>query len=100
MAAVYAKRRVTVAPLPAPPHTQRAWHHIARTEDPEPDWLALRRPAAIAPLPVTPHLQKPWYRHLWDEEEPDFEALATRRHGRNQVTASLHKLRPYLPINV
>ena len=68
----FTKRVVIVVPAPVP-HI-KSYHHVARYEEPEPEWSPLRRPQAIAPLPV-PHI-KP-YHHVarYEEPEPEWSPL-------------------------
>ena len=66
---VYAQRKFAPRAL-AVPHI-KPYHHVARIEEPDPDWAPLVRGAAQGPQP-TPPRQRPWHHFLWLEDlEPD-----------------------------
>jgi hypothetical protein len=68
----FSKRVFTIVPLPV--QVIKPAHHIARYEEPEPDWAPLIRTFAVRPLPV--RVIKPAH-HVarYEEPEPDWAPL-------------------------
>ena len=65
----FTKRVVIVVPAPVP-HI-KPYHHVARYEEPEPEWSPLPRPQAIAPPPLP--LYRPWRHGILFEDLPEAE---------------------------
>jgi hypothetical protein len=89
--ALFNKRVFTVVPLPVP-HI-KPYHHVARIEEPEPDWAPLIRGAAQGPLP-TPPRQRPWHHLLW-LEEADPDPIPGRRQAAITPLATPPRQRPW-----
>src|SRR6516165_9931836 len=88
---VYAQRKFAPRAL-AVPHI-KPYHHVARIEEPDPDWAPLVRGAAQGPQP-TPPRQRPWHHFLWLEDlEPD--PVPARRQAAIAPLAAPPRYRPW-----
>ena len=88
---VYAQRKFAPRAL-AVPHI-KPYHHVARIEEPDPDWVPLVRGAAQGPQP-TPPRQRPWHHFLWLEDlEPD--PVPARRQAAIAPLAAPPRYRPW-----